>query len=47
MAYRCAACNLAVIVEDNTIIKACSCDAPIIAEMQATAKGTGSVKNGI
>ena len=42
MNYKCAQCELAVIViEGQEPIKACTCEAPIIAEMeaQATAKG--------
>lgn len=46
MQYKCSECNLAVIVLPNEEpIKACTCKAPIIAEMeaQATAKGGLSI----
>jgi hypothetical protein len=42
--YKCSNCQLGVIVLDDEIIKACKCDAPIVAEMSATAKGEGGVK---
>ncbi len=43
--YRSSKCNMAVIViTDNPPIKACKCEAPITAEMQAKAKGKGGVK---
>lgn len=43
--YRCAKCNLAVIViPDHEPIRACKCEAAIIAEMDSTLKGVGGVK---
>lgn len=45
MQYRCSKCNLAVIVLPNQEpIKACSCEAAIIAEAQSTAYGQGGIK---
>lgn len=45
--YKCSKCNLAVIVLPNTEpIKACKCDAPIIAEMSATVNVKVGVSNG-
>jgi hypothetical protein len=38
-------CNLAVIIIEDKVIKACQCDAPVIAEMEGEAKGTGELKN--
>jgi len=43
MKYKCSKCELAVIVTGEEMIKACTCDAPVTAEMSATAKGTGGV----
>lgn len=46
MQYKCSECDLAVIViENEEPIKACTCEAPIIAEMtaEATAKGGLSI----
>lgn len=43
--YRCSKCNLAVIVLPNgEKIKPCKCDAPIIAEMVASAHGKSVMK---
>ena len=42
--YKCSKCSLAVIVLPNIEpIKACKCEAPIIAEMKAHATGQGGV----
>lgn len=42
--YQCSACGLAVIVlNQEKPIRACSCDAPITANMQAHAYGSGGV----
>ena len=42
--YRCKECNLAVIVADGTIIRACTHDdAGIVAELSATMHGSGGV----
>ena len=51
MKYECAECHLAVIVlkkEDgeNEIIKACGCDAPVLANAIATVIGLGGLSNG-
>ena len=39
--YTCAACALAVLVVNGQVIKACTCDAPIAANMTATVRGRG------
>lgn len=45
MQYKCAECELAVIVLLNEEpIKACTCEAPIIAEMEAQAVVHGGLK---
>lgn len=45
MAYKCSKCGLAVVVIPNEKpIKACSCNAPIIADMTAVASGSGGLK---
>jgi len=45
MKYRCSKCGLAVIVLPNQEpIKACKCEASIIAEAQSTAHGHGGIK---
>jgi hypothetical protein len=44
MSYTCSKCGLAVIVFNGEVIKACHCEAPIIANMKATAKGVGGLK---
>lgn len=42
--YKCSKCNLAVIVLPNAEpIKACKCEAAIVAEMSATASGHGGL----
>jgi hypothetical protein len=44
--YKCSKCNLAVIVlEGKEPIKACKCNAPIIADMTATVKAQMGVNN--
>ncbi len=42
--YRCGGCGLAVVVADGDLIRACSCDAPVVAEMSSTLAGAGGVK---
>lgn len=48
--YSCKKCGLAVIVFDGSgkildkPIKACECNAPIVADMSATATGKGGIK---
>lgn len=44
--YQCAKCGLGVFVHGENVIKACKCDAAILANMQATARGSSSVKHG-
>lgn len=43
--YRCAECDLAVIVINDEIIKACQCDAPVIAEMSGQMSGVGGMSD--
>lgn len=45
--YFCKQCGLAVIVtKGGKIIRACKCDAPVIAGMSATATGESKVEHG-
>ena len=44
MQYKCKKCNLSVIVINDKIIKACKCDAPIVANIEASAKGIGGLE---
>lgn len=44
--YRCAGCGLSVAVVGDNVIRACNCDAPVTASMQAHAKGSGGLKAG-
>lgn len=45
MQYKCSQCSLAVIVlPEQTPIKGCVCEAPIVAEMSATATASGGLK---
>lgn len=46
--YKCKECGLEVIVTNEATIRACKCEAPIIASMEATAFGKGgmNIKNG-
>ena len=41
--YKCSNCGVPVIVIAGKVIKPCQCDAPIIADMSASAKGVSSV----
>lgn len=44
--YYCSKCKLAVIVvKDEKPIKACNCNAPIYANMEATAKGVSKMQS--
>ena len=42
--YYCGKCKLAVVVADGEVIKACHCDAPIIAEMKVDINAGAEVK---
>lgn len=42
--YKCSGCGLAVIVIGENKIKACKCDAPIIAAMSVKLIGEGKQK---
>jgi hypothetical protein len=42
--YKCSECGLVVIVDGEDLIKACNCEASVIAEMTATATGSGGLK---
>ena len=45
MKYYCSSCLLAVaIIENEEPIKACTCEAPIVAEAECSLKGAGGVK---
>ena len=40
----CSKCKLAVIeLSDKKLVKACTCDAPIVADMEATVKQTSNL----
>lgn len=41
--YVCSKCGLVVIIIEGKTIKACKCDAPIIAEMITKLKGVANV----
>lgn len=41
--YKCSQCDLAVIINNGETIKACSCDAPVIVELNSTLTGQGGV----
>lgn len=49
-AYTCSQCGLTVRVEDainpadTKLIKACGCDAPVIANIESTLSGAGGVE---
>jgi hypothetical protein len=45
MKYYCKQCKLAVIVYDGKTIKACKCDAPIIADATVTLHSTSTCGN--
>lgn len=43
--FTCSKCHLGVIIiQDRPPIKACFCDAPIVANLSATLVGVGGVK---
>lgn len=44
--YRCAECGRAVAVVEGNMIRACACEAGVIAEMSATARGAGGLTSG-
>jgi hypothetical protein len=44
--YRCSKCGLAVVVLPEKVIRACKHDAPIIAYMGCSVKGTSVIKTG-
>ena len=41
--YKCSKCGTLVLVIAGKVIKPCKCDAPVVAEMSASAKGVSSV----
>lgn len=43
--YSCSKCGLAVAFINDEFIKACSCDAPVNANISAEAHGTGGLTN--
>jgi len=42
--YVCSKCGLGVIIMEGKTIKACKCEAPIIAEMATKLKGVSKLK---
>lgn len=44
--YQCSKCKLAVLVTADAVIRGCACNAPIVANMQATVRGATSMGNG-
>lgn len=45
--YKCSKCKLSVIIlPDKTMIKACTCDAPIIAEISSNVQANGGINIG-
>lgn len=46
MHYYCSECKLAVIVIEGELIKACRCEAAVVAEMAATIEAKATVNNG-
>lgn len=42
--HRCSECGRPVAVVDDKLIKACNCDAPVVGQMAATARGAGGLK---
>lgn len=44
--YRCAGCGRAVAIVEGAAIRACACEAGIIAEMSATTRGAGGLLTG-
>ena len=45
MLYVCSKCGLSVIVTpEGTVIRACTCEAPIVANLSAGLAGKGGVK---
>lgn len=43
MQYTCTSCGLAVIVAQEQLIRACSCDAPVAASMEVVLTGAGGL----
>ena len=43
MKYKCSKCEMLVIVLNGNVIKACKCEAPIVVEIEAVAKGKSKV----
>jgi hypothetical protein len=42
--YKCKECGFYVSVVDGQIVRQCDCDAPVIANISAIARGDGGVK---
>lgn len=42
--YCCKECKLAVIYLDGKLIRGCKCNAPVIVDLKAEAKGSGGLK---
>jgi hypothetical protein len=41
--YHCSECGASVTVKDATFVRTCKHDAPVVADMTATAKGAGGL----
>ena len=42
--YTCKACGKPVAVINGQIVRQCACDAPVTADIKATARGAGAVR---
>lgn len=42
--YTCFACGLSVLVSGQVVIRACGCNAPILAHVKGKASGSGGIK---
>jgi hypothetical protein len=42
--YTCQQCNKPARVEGGAVVRSCTCTAPVIANLTATATGTGNMK---
>jgi hypothetical protein len=42
--YQCAACAAPAKVEAGVIVRTCACQAPVLANLKATATGQGGIK---
>jgi hypothetical protein len=42
--YQCSKCGIVVVVVDGKMITTCSCNVPVVANIQATARGAGGIQ---